>query len=308
MVNISEGRDEALLGHLARSCGSWLIDLHRDPWHHRAVLTLAGPANDVEGACRVLATETVAALDLRRHSGAHPRLGVLDVVPFVPLTWLAHDDGPSRPDGPGGARSTGPGGAVRVAAAPDLGPAVAARDAFTRWAGHELGLPCFRYGPLGDGTFRTLPEVRRGAFRTLAPDAGPATPHPTAGAAAVGARPVLVAYNVWLRGGDVTVARTIAAAIRSRTIRALGFDLGGVAQVSCNLLEPGTRGPAQVYDEIARRARGLGAQPDRAELVGLLPGDVLREVPEHRWGELGLRWADTLEARLEGLARSVSWR
>jgi glutamate formiminotransferase / 5-formyltetrahydrofolate cyclo-ligase len=249
-----------------------LLDLHADPDHHRAVLTFAGPPADVEEAARALARAVLAHLRLTGHDGRHPRLGVLDVVPFVPL-------GDGR-----------------------LDPAVAARDAFAAWAGDELDLPTFRYGPLPGGE-RSLPAIRRSAFDTLGPDFGPAAPHPTAGATAVGARGVLVAYNLWLSGGDVTVARSIARTLRGPSVRALGFDLAHGVQVSCNLIEPAVVGPAEVFDRVVRLAGDAGAAVERCELVGLLPAAVLQRIPPGRRGVLDLSAERTIEARLEERAR-----
>ena len=171
VVNISEGRDRSVIDAIARSAGDALLDVHTDADHHRSVLTLLG-----ESAPRAVARAAVERLDIRDHRGAHPRIGVVDVVPFVALDGSTVDD------------------------------ALAARDAFSTWAADELAVPCFRYGPE-----RTLPDIRRGAFTTLAPDVGPAEPHPTAGAMAVGARPVLVAYNVWLAEPDLALAKQLAA-------------------------------------------------------------------------------------------------
>ena len=218
VVNVSEGRDRAVVAAIARAGSDALLDVHSDPDHHRSVLTLAGPGPDLEEAVRAVARATVQRIDLRRHDGVHPRLGALDVVPFVPL----------GPDGSPG----GPG--------IDLGPALEARDRFAAWAGAELALPCFLYGPE-----RTLPEVRREAFGRLAPDTGPPGPHPGAGACAVGARPVLVAYNVWLTTPDLAVARAVASAIRGPAVRALGLAVGGATQVSCNLIDPLAVGPGR---------------------------------------------------------------
>jgi glutamate formiminotransferase len=174
VINISEGRDLARVARIAEAAGDAVLDVHSDPHHHRSVLTLVG-----EHAARAVAGAAVAELDLRTHEGAHPRLGVVDVVPFVALDGSSDDD------------------------------ARAARDAFARWFAEVHGVPCFLYGPE-----RTLPEVRRGAFTLLPPDTGPPAPHPTAGATAVGQRPVLVAYNVWVAGTDLAGARRLAAAVR----------------------------------------------------------------------------------------------
>jgi len=155
-------------------------------------------------------------------------------------------------------------------------------------------VPCFLYGPE-----RSLPEVRRQAFTTLSPDTGPRTPHPTAGAICVGARPVLIAYNLWLAPGtDVTVAGRIAAAVRGPVVRALGLDLEGVAQVSLNLLAWREVGPAEAYDAVAAQAEKTGTRIARAELVGLAPRASLEAIPEKRWPQLGLATAQTIEARL----------
>lgn len=246
-MNVSEGRDRSAIGHIAGAGGVSLLDVHSDPDHNRSVLTLAGAG--VEDAARAVATEAVRWIDLRLHVGVHPRLGAVDVVPFVPLAGSSLDD------------------------------AVAARQRFADWAGHQLGVPCFLYGPE-----RTLPDVRRHAFTGLAPDTGPAVAHPTAGAMCVGARPVLVAYNVWLAERvPVSVARQIAKEIRSPGLRALGLDVGGRAQVSMNLIDPERLTPADAYDAVAARA-----PVDRAELVGLVPAAVLQAVPAERWPQLDL--------------------
>jgi glutamate formiminotransferase len=213
VINVSEGRDATFLAAIGRAGGACLLDIHSDGDHHRSVLTLAGPQPVVEDAARSVARVVVAGLDLRRHEGAHPRFGALDVVPWVSLRGWPLADGP-------------------------LHPAVEARDRFAGWAGRSLGLPCFVYGPE-----RSLPDVRRQAWRTLRPDAGPGQPHPTAGAAAVGARPILVAYNLWLAQPDLARAGAIARALRSPVVRALALPVGEAVQVSCNLIAPWSFGP-----------------------------------------------------------------
>ncbi len=263
VVNVAEGSRAGVVRSLAELVGPSLLDVHSDAWHNRSVLTIAGA--DLESSVRALATAVVATLDIRVHEGAHPRLGVLDVVPFVPIR------DPCRPDVSG-----------------ELTEALAARDSFAAWAGEVLGLPCFLYGP-----DRSLPEIRRGAFATVVPDTGPRRPHPTAGATCVGARGPLVAYNLWLDGCDVTVARAVARSIRSPEVRALGLALGEHAQVSCNLVAPERVGPGAVYDAVAALA-----PVSRAELVGLLPRQVLDAEPRSRWRQLDLGAHKTIEHRL----------
>jgi glutamate formiminotransferase len=261
VVNVSEGRRPDVVSSLASACGPCLLDVHTDAHHNRSVFTLAG--DDVEVAVRALAGAAVGALDLGEHGGVHPRFGVLDVVPFVPL---------------GGTEFT---------------EAIAARHRFAQWAGKELSLPCFLYGPE-----RSLPEVRKTAFQSLAPASGPARPHPTAGACAVGARTVLVAYNVWLATDDLATARSIAAALRNPFLRLLGFDVGGRIQVSCNLTDPFVLGPAEVYAAIREKAIAAGTDVTGAELVGLIPSGVIEAIPADRWAALGLGTEYTIEARM----------
>jgi glutamate formiminotransferase len=269
VINLSEGRDTSVISAISAAASDHVLDVHNDPGHHRAVLTLCG--SDTEGAARAVALRTVELVDIRHHRGAHPRLGALDVVPFVPL---------------------GPEGAALLPG-DDLRAALTARDSFAEWAAKELELPCFLYGPE-----RSLPEVRRRAFVGLEPQTGPARPHPTAGACAVGARSVLVAYNLWLANPDIQVARAIAETLRGPDVRALGFAIGGMTQVSCNLVNPMSFGPAEVYDAVAGLARGYGVRIFKAELVGLVPAAVVDTTPPARHHQLDLDPERTIESRL----------
>jgi glutamate formiminotransferase len=256
VVNISEGRRPEVVAAIAATAGVDLLDVHRDADHNRSVLTLVG-----EDAPRSVATAAVDRLDLRSHDGVHPRIGVVDVVPFVALGETPADE------------------------------AVAARDRFGAWAAAALSLPGFAYGPE-----RTLPDIRRRAFADLTPTWGPAAPHPSAGAVAVGARPLLVAYNLWLAPGtDLAVARRVAGEVRRPGVRTLGLAVGDEVQVSMNLVDPLVVGPADVWDAVAGRAAIA-----RAELVGLVPAAVLERTPRHRWAELDLAPDRTIEARLGG--------
>jgi glutamate formiminotransferase len=258
VMNVSEGHRDDVLDRLDAGARPALLDRHTDADHNRSVFTLVGPE-----APRRVARMAVAELDIRSHAGVHPRVGVVDVVPFVPLT--GHE----------------------------LADALRARAEFAAWAAEELAVPSFLYGPE-----RSLPDIRRHAFTSLAPDAGPPAPHPTAGAMCVGAREPLVAYNVWLAGADLAAARRIAAEIRSPELRALGLPVRDGVQVSMNLVAPGRLGPSDAYDLVAARA-----PIERAELVGLLPEAVLRAVPPARWAELDLDANKTVEARLAALTR-----
>lgn len=261
VANISEGRDLRRVARIAAAAGDDLLDVHSDEHHHRSVLTLVG-----EEAPRAVAAAAVAEIDLRTHDGVHPRLGVVDVVPFVALAGSTPRD------------------------------ALAARDRFARWFGEAHGVPCFLYGPE-----RTLPEVRRRAFRDLGPDSGPSAPHATAGASAVGQRGPLVAYNVWVEAPDLSSVRATAAAVRGPGLRALGLRVGDRYQVSMNLVDPDVVGPAEAFDRVVAAATALG--PDvvvtGAELVGLLPDAALRGAPRARWASLDLSPERTIEARLE---------
>lgn len=259
VVNISEGRDDATLAALADAGGDALLDLHRDPHHHRCVLTLLG-----HEAVRQVARVAVARIDLRAHEGVHPRIGVVDVVPFVALTGSAPAD------------------------------ALEARDAYARWSAAELGVPAFLYGPE-----RTLPELRRLARQGAEPDIPAVRTAPGAGASAVGQRDVLVAYNLWLADPDLDLARAVAREIRQPGLRTLGLAVGDRVQVSMNLVAPDELGPARAYDLVAERAEVAGA-----ELVGLVPRRVLDEVPRHRWAELDLDEDRTIEARWEKVRRT----
>ncbi len=264
VANLSvPSRDEAeLLGAFA---GASLRDLHHDDDHGRAVLTMIGGPDALEADLRRLARVAAARLDLTGHVGVHPRLGALDVVPFVSLEG-------------------------------DLAAAVRARDAAATWFATALGIPVFLYGPLADGTVRSLPEVRRHAFRGLSPDLGPGRAHPRLGASALGARGILVAWNLRLRDTAMDEARDVARSLRGPHVRALAFALRAGPQISCNLLDPLLEGPAEVYDAVSAR---LGEERVlTCELVGLAPRALLERTDPARRARLGLSETATIEARV----------
>lgn len=266
VANISEGRDRAVLSELEQICSEDVLDVHRDTDHHRSVFTLVG-----ENAVRRLTSRAVDIVDLRRHEGVHPRLGVVDVVPFVPLFDSSMSD------------------------------ALDARQSFAEWAAGALDIPCFLYGDAHGSLIsqRTLPDIRKLAWTSLRPDLGPDTPHPRAGAICVGARMPLVAYNIWMKdssNGDAV--RHIAGSMRSAQVRTLALRVGDSFQVSMNLIAPDTIGPEQVHALAVHAVEGTTAQIERCELVGLVPQSVLDRTPRHLWDVLDLAESKTIEFRL----------
>ena len=263
VINISEGGNPSQLNELCAELGPDLLDLHSDADHNRSVFTLAG-----EDPARILTKSAAAMFDIRDHHGVHPRVGIVDVVPFVALEPSSFDD------------------------------AIAARNRFAEFASSELGVPCFLYGPE-----RTLPYIRKHAFVDLKPDFGPSEPHPRSGAMCVGARPILIAYNVWLKDQTVETAKHIAKTIRTNERRTLGLQVGPHAQVSMNLIDHEVTGPAEAYDAVAALA-----PIDRAELVGLVPARALARIPRERWSELDLSGEKTIEWRLAERNRRLADR
>lgn len=268
--NVSEGRDAALLRVLGASIEAEsvaLVDVHSDPDHHRSVFTFLGAPERVERAALALALAAVARIDLRRHRGCHPRIGAVDVVPFVPL------------------RGTG------------MSDAVAAAHRMGRALADTAGVPVFFYGEAALAPERReLPLLRRGGFEAHAerfrlaggaPDAGPAAPHPTAGATVVGARRPLIAFNAMLVTADRHAAQAVADAIRESSpsglpaVRALGFELAsrGVAQVSMNLLDFRRMPPAVVAVRVEEEARRIGTRVAFYELVGCAPASLFARWP-----------------------------
>lgn len=266
VVNISEGRRLDVLDALTYAAGPSLRDCHADVTHNRSVFTLIHDRDFIRRGVVSLVVTAMDRLDLRHHEGVHPRFGVVDVVPFVPLEGSRMDE------------------------------ARALRGEIAAWMAHTFDLPVFLYGALGDGTFRSLPDLRRDAFKLLAPDMGPSAPHPKHGASALGARELLVAWNLWLSGLTLDEGRVIAATIRQPGVRALAFQIGDFVQISCNLINPTVIGPSIVYDQVLGLLQN-GAI-DHAELVGLIPAALVRAEDPSRWEQLGLRLDSTIEARL----------
>jgi glutamate formiminotransferase len=266
VLNLSEGRNLNLLDELRATAGESFRDLHADEFHNRSVFTLIHDAEILSRDVRALITGSFEVLDLTYHEGVHPRFGVVDVVPFVALT----PESPTR--------------------------AIALRDETAEWISDTFDVPTYLYGVVGNAT-RSLPEIRKHAFTNLGPDFGPSAPSPTLGAVAVGARSILVAWNMWLARVSRDDTRALAKAIRRSEVRSLAFRVGDDTQVSCNLIDPLVVGPSMVYDEVASRLPPQG-EIVRCELVGLLPLSVLETQDRARWGQLGLGEDLTIESRL----------
>jgi len=260
--NFSEGRRPEVAGVLAetaRACGVQVLDFSGDRDHNRSVLTFAGAPGPVGEAAFALARKALELIDLTRHQGSHPRMGALDVLPFVPL------EGATMPDVVALARSIG----ARI--------------------GADLGLPVFLYEAAATRPERrNLADLRKPQFEGLreligkdparVPDFGPNRIHPTGGCVAVGARMPLIAFNIDLETEDVAVAKTIARRIRERDgglpgIKALGIPLAGrkCAQVSMNVCDYTKTGLLDVFRVVEREAAALGTKVRAGELIGLVP-------------------------------------
>ncbi|HVD34895.1 MAG TPA: glutamate formimidoyltransferase [Rubrobacter sp.] len=290
--NFSEGKDRAKISRITDAVravpGLLVLGLHSDPDHNRSVLTFAGEEDAVLSGAVTLAKACTAELDLASQSGEHPRMGVLDVLPFVPLEGATME------------------GAVRLArtTAEILG---------------SLGFPVYLYGAAATASHRRdLPDVRRAGYEGVAerlkdpdwgPDYGPHVLDPRRGAVAVGARPFLVAFNAFLDTDDVEAARVVARRIRESggglpALKALGFLVGGKAQVSMNLTDL-EQTPIPVALEAVRSAAAeLGASVESTELVGLAPLAAILDTARYYLGLRELAPDHVLEMKLYGLRNS----
>lgn len=284
VANVSTS-DAAVLDAMAVSvttAGAALLDVHADTDHNRAVLTMAGPGPQVVAAAVDLAACCLDRVDLASHAGVHPRLGALDVCPFVPLGYGDATEALAA------ALATAERAAVEIA---------------------ELGIPVFAYERLSPaGT--TLPHVRRDAFGGVSPSWGPQQPHPRAGATAVGVRDVLVAFNFDLgsvTGGtvDLAVAQAVAAAVRETNggppgLRALGLALARQrrVQVSTNITRPWECGIGTAWAAVATAAAVHDARVVGGELVGLAPAVALADASAEVLERCAVTPRRTIEAAL----------
>lgn len=269
--NVSEGRRHDVVVRIADAIrgvpGVRLLDHSSDASHNRSVFTFVGEAAAVEQAVMALYERALADIDLRAHHGEHPRVGAVDVVPFVPIEDASMDD--------------------CVALARRVGAAVAQR----------FGVPIYLYEEASTNPARkNLEDIRRGEFEGLAdkmrtpgwaPDFGPALPHETAGASVVGARMALIAYNINLATDRLEVAQRIASAIRFssggfRYVKAIGLPLTsrGIVQVSVNLTNYQQTPIFRVFEAVKREAARYGVDILESEIVGLVPSAALTSTAE----------------------------
>jgi glutamate formiminotransferase len=288
--NISEGRRTEVVTAVAdavrRSGQARLIDLSSDADHNRTVLTLAGDPGPVRAAALALVDACVERLDLRTHRGGHPRMGAVDVIPFIPVRGATMED------------------CVRLARS--VGASIAARH----------GIPVFLYERAATAPHRrNLAEIRRGEFEGFPekikdplwkPDFGPDRVHATAGCVAVGAREFLIAYNVNLTTDDLDLAKSIARAIRESggglpCVKAMGLMLRdrGCAQVSINLTDFRTTPLHRVFEEVRAEAARRGVEIADSEIVGLVPEEALVQAAGHDLRLRGFDDSRILERRLE---------
>jgi glutamate formiminotransferase len=287
--NVSEGRRTEVVDRMAQAIaatpGVRLLDRSSDGSHNRSVFTLAGDRDGVANAVIALFERAVAEIDLRTHRGEHPRLGAVDVVPFVPIEGVTM--------------------AECVELAKQVGATVADR----------FKVPVYLYEEASHNPLRkNLEDIRRGEFEGLAakmatdgwaPDFGPRAPHPTAGAAVIGARMALIAYNINLATDRVDVAKKIAAAIRHssggyRFVKAAGFMLEdrGIAQVSMNLTNYEKTPIFRVFETVKREAERYGVSILESEIVGLVPSAALNAAAEYYLQIAGFKAEQILENKL----------
>ena len=288
--NVSEGRRADVVDALAAAIGAVagvsLLDHSSDPAHNRSVFTFAGETEPLRRAVLALFEVAVAAIDLRSHAGAHPRLGAVDVVPFIPISDVTM--------------------AECVALARATAADVAAR----------FQLPVFLYEEAAStDARRNLADIRRGEFEGLTgkmalpewvPDYGPSRPHPTAGATVIGARAPLIAFNVNLATDRLDTAKAIAASVRESSgglpfVKAIGVALEhrGLAQVSMNLTNFQKTPIERVFEAVRREAERLGTSVLESELVGLVPEAALPAAPEQVLQLAGFQPNQVLEYRLK---------
>jgi glutamate formiminotransferase len=288
--NYSEGRRadvvDRLAGAVQATSGAFLLDRTSDASHNRSVLTLAGEAGAVTAALDATVAAAIATIDMAAHTGEHPRIGAVDVVPFVPLGDTTMTD------------------CVELA------------RSYGRGVAERFGIPVYLYARAATRPERVrLADVRRGGYEAVrdeiatspvrAPDFGPLRTHPRAGAMAVGARPFLIAWNINLESTDLDLAKRIARTVRESggglpAVQANGFMLEEprCAQVSMNLLDFSTTPLWRVWEAVRELAAAGGVDVRESELIGLAPLAAFDDVAAHA----GVAATAPVEARFAAAA------
>lgn len=286
--NISEGRDADKVGAVAKVIerpGVKLLDLSSDPNHNRTVITYAGEPQAVADAAFDVAKAAIESIDLTHHQGEHPRMGAVDVIPFIPVAG------------------------VTMAECSEIAEQVGMR------IGRELNLPVYLYAESArEPKRRRLPTIREGEFEGFGekikdpawqPDFGPAERHPTAGCVAVGARSFLIAFNVDLDTSDLKIANRIAKSIRESSGGLMNVQAKGIfledrqrAQVSMNILNYATTPLYRVFELVRMEAARYGVGIVESELIGLAPSQAFMDVASYYLQLPGLSRDTLVETRI----------
>ncbi len=267
--NFSEGRRKEIIDAIVNEAKKYkvkILDLSPDADHNRTDVTIIGEPEEVKKAVLDMSVKAVELIDMNKHKGEHPRMGAMDVVPFVPLINTTTED------------------CIKLA------------NEFAKEFSEKTDVPCFLYEEAAKKPNRkNLADVRRGEFEGLkeeigknpdkTPDYGPNKIHPTAGATAVGARFFLIAFNVNLSTNDIKIAKEIAKAVRHssggyRYVKAMGFEIKerGIVQVSMNMVNYRLTPLFRVFETIKREAERYGVNVIGSEIVGLIPMEALIDV------------------------------
>ncbi len=265
--NFSEGKRKEVINAIINEAKKFkvkILNVHSDPSHNRTDVTIIGEPEEVKKSALAMAIKSVELIDMNKHKGEHPRMGAMDVVPFIPLMNVTMQD------------------CIKLA------------NEFAEEFSSKTNVPCFLYEEAARQPERkNLADVRRGEFEGLReqigknpekkPDYGPNKIHPTAGATAVGAREFLIAFNVNLATNDIEIAKKIAKAVRHssggyRYVKAMGFEVGSVVQVSMNMTNYKKTPLFRVFETIKREAERYGTHILSSEIVGMVPLDAIVDV------------------------------
>ncbi|MCD6512065.1 MAG: glutamate formimidoyltransferase [Thermoplasmata archaeon] len=287
--NFSEGRRKEVIDAIVGELNNYkvkVLNIHADADHNRTDVTFIGEPEEVKKAALAMALKAVELIDMNKHKGEHPRMGAMDVVPFIPVANVTMEE------------------CVELA------------HEFAKEFSEKTGVPCFMYEEAATREDRrNLADVRRGEYEGLkeeigknpdkTPDYGPNKMHPTAGATAVGAREFLIAFNVNLATNDIQIAKNIARAVRHssggyRYVKAMGFEIKerGIVQVSMNMTNYRKTPLFRVFETIKREAERYGTRVLSSEIVGMLPMEAMADIASFYLQLEGFDIQQVIEKRL----------